>query len=478
MGVQPPAKTKRDSKMDQLEKQIRKLQTQFDELKRGNEADDEHDEACLPRVGRGGRSSRPQHGAKGRHVLEPESDDDEEVPIKLETMWATQAAKQKQALEISTGRKRKHDIDAPGLPDLDDDDLLVRPKNRRVEREAERVASRPAGSKRARLYCDSEEEDSPPSVPRKHHRGQPAYPASIDPSFRKPSTPKPKPVRLAPIFVPGSKKPLPKSQWATPPAKRAAGFTLPTSSKEIEGILAQKAKTPAASRRSARQSDRKASSKLSSRDQSEDKDSTSASEPSYVEVEPFDFKAVISYVEGSAKDIDTYFHSTDLADRMQGLWSQVKQLSKQWEDAAGTDWAWELQRQSGGRLCVSSKLAKQSTKWRAGDNGYYACNTCTSRARLCFTWAADEEGKFQEGFAIPIPKGDFLCLPVHPDDRSGVEVARGRELRYWLNESDDSESDSSGEDVGEGSSEFDGDKTESDFDHLSDSESSTSEDAS
>jgi hypothetical protein len=291
-------------------------------------------------------------------------------------------------------------------------------------------------------------------------------------------TPQAKPVRLAPIFVPGSKKPLPMPQWATPPAKRATGFALPTSSKEIEGILSRKVKIPAASRRSERQSNRKASSKLSSRDQSEDKDSGFASEPSYVEVEPFNFKAVISYVEGSGKDIDTYFHSTDLADRMQGLWSQVKQLSKQWEDAAGTDWAWELQRQSGGRLCVSSKLAKQSTKWPAGDNGYYACNTCTSRARLCFTWAADEEGKYQEGFAIPIPKGDFLCLPVHPDDRSCVEVAKGRELRYWLNERDESESDSSGEDVGEGSSEFDGYKTESDFDHLSDSESSTSEDAS
>jgi hypothetical protein len=71
------------------------------------------------------------------------------------------------------------------------------------------------------------------------------------------------------------------------------------------------------------------------------------------------------------------------------------------------------------------------------------------------------------------PKGEFWCLPVHPEDRRR-EVKKDREIRTWLNEEDDSESDSSGEDIVESSDEDDF-KVGSDFDQLSESESSSEE---
>lgn len=66
-------------------------------------------------------------------------------------------------------------------------------------------------------------------------------------------------------------------------------------------------------------------------------------------------------------------------------------------------------------------------------------------------------------------------MPVHPEDRRSGEVKKDREIRTWLNEEDNSESDSSGEDIGE-SSDDDEFKVGSDYDQLSESESSSEED--
>lgn len=97
---------------------------------------------------------------------------------------------------------------------------------------------------------------------------------------------------------------------------------------------------------------------------------------------------------------------------------------------------------------------------------------------LCFTWVEDEDAESDDDEGedgIPEPKGEFWCLPIHKDDRR-CEVKKDREIRTWLNEGDNSESDSSGEEIGE-SSEEDEFKVGSDFGELSRSESSSSEDS-
>jgi hypothetical protein len=202
---------------------------------------------------------------------------------------------------------------------------------------------------------------------------------------------------------------------------------------------------------------------------------TNSSEPNYAEIVPFEFKLVVSY----SGDGMEYHQSTDLEDEMKSFWSTLKRLRKGWEEAAGAEWAWELQKPSkarNGRLCVSTTLAKQSTRWREGDSGNYACSSCAMNASLCFTWVKDEdaEHEHEDEATIPNPKGEFWCLPVHPVD-SRCKAAKGREIRTWLNEGDNSESDSSGEDIGENSEEEEF-KVGSDYDQLSESESSSEED--
>lgn len=148
---------------------------------------------------------------------------------------------------------------------------------------------------------------------------------------------------------------------------------------------------------------------------------------------------------------------------MKTFWRVLGRQLTAWETAAGAEWAWELQkpqnsqqRNSDGsekRFCVSARVARQPTRWRTGDKGFYACRKCAMEGSLCFTWVREEDGDAvdvdvadQDG--ILSSKGEFWCLPVHPQDRR-CEVKKDREIRTWLNEGDNSESDSSGED-GEG----------------------------
>jgi hypothetical protein len=207
---------------------------------------------------------------------------------------------------------------------------------------------------------------------------------------------------------------------------------------------------------------------------SQDKATTSF-ERSYAEIVPFEFKLVVSYSD----DGMNYHHSTDLENDMKSFWSTLKRLRKGWEEAAGAEWAWELQKPSkarNGRLCVSTTLAKQSTRWREGDSGDYACRNCAMNASLCFTWVRDEDAEpdQEDEAVVPRPKGEFWCLPVHPVD-SRCKATKGREIRTWLNEGDNSESDSSGEEIGE-SSEEDDFKVESDLDQNFGSASSSEDD--
>jgi hypothetical protein len=474
MGVKAPAKKK--TLVNRFAEDLKRARSQLAELGYGDDdfiaTDDDEDESSADER-RGKESSKKKKKnhqkkkasapkAKGRYVLTPESDDDEVVPPKVEKLWATQAAKE--ALEASTGWKRKQGADASGLAEVDGDESPVRPQNRRTQREAERVAGRAKRPKRAHVYCDSEEEEeaeeeeaeeeAPPSTSNKNRKGPP--------------------------FVPLPKTPLPKPEWATPPKKRSTVFTLPTSSQKIDEILNTNTPTAAASAQPARNKKQQSSAHFDTKDPSTPEKST-PSKPAYDESEPFEFKLIVSHADQPGQEMEVYL-SSDLKDCMKAFWPLQRKQLEQWEDAAGTNWAWELQKtqKSRGhkdgkrRFCVSSKVAKRPTLWRRGDNGNYACRKCASNASLCFTWVSDEEAEADddEDAGIPMPKGEFWCLPVHPSDRR-CEVTEGREIRTWLNEGDNSESDSSGD--GDGvESDADEYKVESDFDPLV-SESSTSE---
>lgn len=200
---------------------------------------------------------------------------------------------------------------------------------------------------------------------------------------------------------------------------------------------------------------------------------TNSFKRSYAEILPFEFKLVVSYSDDGME----YHQSTDLENDMKSFWSKLKRLRKGWEEAAGAEWAWELQKPSkarNGRLCVSATLAKQSTRWREGDSGDYACQSCVMNASLCFTWVKDEDAEHdqEDEAAVPGPKGEFWCLPVHSND-SRCKATKGREIRTWLNEGNNSETDSSGEEIEE-SSEEDDFKVESDDDQSFGSWSSSS----
>jgi hypothetical protein len=414
MGVQPPPKKKdRASKISDLEKNLRNMQMQLDELRRGVEADDEHDEDCVPRGQRGRRSSKPQQGAKGRHVPHPEDDDDEEIPVKLEKELAAQPASD--GSETLTGRKRKQDVDVSG-PDESFSGDLIRPVNRRAEREADRVAVQPAAAKRARLYCDLQGIYKIPSEPTKDRTAQLTYQASIESSFHRPSTSEPKVRRPAPPFKPLPDKPLPTPQWATSSAQpETTKFKLPSSSPladpayasfvetyRIETFNTATASTTAAPNRSdqrnrnafievygrnpfnpaadpettvpniserqdqiaimetfrvkksnpsnvpaiaaPQRSDQQDRNVFQAREGSNVNLSASnvlppqqqPSDPSYAEIELFEFKLIVSHADRPGKKIE-YHNSSALKENMSAFWTMHDKQLERWEEAAGAN---------------------------------------------------------------------------------------------------------------------------------------------
>ena len=378
----------------------------------------------------------------------------------------SQAAKAGSATvpEPLAGLKRKRPLETSRLSDPADSDLIESVHGRR-QRKAAVDATQPTRSKQVRLDSDSDgdrDAAASSSAPRKKQAVGLARKGSIGSRLITSTLSQSKAARPPPAFKPASSKPLPRPQWTLPPSEPAKTFRLPTASLKPKD-------TPTAPGKE----QQKASSKVGP---SQEEHSTPP-EPRYAEIESFEFKLVVSY----SKDGTDYHKSTDLEGNMKTFWSRLKKQRKEWEDAAGAEWAWELQkgkgRVRGRRSCVSSKLAKRPTRWRKGDTGNYACRHCAMNTLLCFTWVEDEDPEHdgdEEEFVIPKPKGEFWCLPVHPDDRRCGEVKKDREIRTWLNEEDNSESDSSGEDIGESSDE-DEFKVGSDYDKLSESESSSEE---
>ena len=466
---------------------------EIDELKRAGRNDG--DDSCSD-TEYDAASSRPQRvsaqRASRRRRAPSESDDEEPIPeyesspilvvlfhfdaccpfsshselrIKVEEK-RTQAAKtaSETAPEPVAGMRRKRPSVFSPLSDLSRcNDWLARPITAREEREVARNGDQPTKSKRVRLESDLD--DSPTdydaaeasSTPREEGTASHAGKTSVRSRLTGAPPSKPKIARPAPMFKPASGKPLPTPQWTKPPGEPSKTFKLPTSSftlnaKHVEAATKQQ--------------------KGSAKTDSSKSNRPIPSKPSYAEIEPFEFKLLVSHSGGDVE----FYESTDLENNMISFWSRLRRLRKEWEDAAGAEWAWELQKPTkkrGRRYCVSRKLAKQATMWREGDAGFYACKHCEKSASLCFTWVEDENAEREDGDSgMPEPKGEFWCLPVHPGYRK-LEIKEGREIRTWLNEEDDSESDSPGE-IGESSDEDDF-KPGSDFSQCSQSESSSEE---
>lgn len=164
---------------------------------------------------------------------------------------------------------------------------------------------------------------------------------------------------------------------------------------------------------------------------------TPTQKQTYAEIRPFKFKFITSYDNAAKTSFDVY-DSSELTDWLADFWSRLKPQLDEWENLAGADWPWELQksRSSRKRFCVASKLARKPTRWREGDDGFFACQDCAGVGRACFTWVVggedgDEMEDDDDGFGAP--KGEFWCLPVHVDDRR-AEVREGKEMWIWVNE--------------------------------------------
>lgn len=108
----------------------------------------------------------------------------------------------------------------------------------------------------------------------------------------------------------------------------------------------------------------------------------------------------------------------DLSDECDELWEAIRVQVDQWEEARGECWKDEFEHaknRSGAPCCVTAKLNKIRTFWRAGAAGKYACRKCVEEGRPCFAWNGEE----------------FWLLPLHDGDRKWP-VKEGFEIRYWL----------------------------------------------
>lgn len=263
-----------------------------------------------------------------------------------------------------------------------------------------------------------------------------------------------------PAFKPLPKTSLPSPNWTQAKTKSQASsssssFSLPTPNHRANNLeshytstktahTSDKGPPPSAYGREATHPDGEDAASVPS-------DSANGTTPqrpqaTYAETNEFEFKFIVSYFNDPETEIN-FHHSTDLADKMTAFWSYLDRLVLEWEDAAGTDWAWDLQKAANRRkrYCVSSKLAQKRTIWRAGDSSYFACKACARGVKPCFTWVeGDDDGK-----------GKFWCLPVHPDDRR-CEVKKDKEIRTWINEAEGEESESESGSESDGERDWDG----------------------
>lgn len=267
-----------------------------------------------------------------------------------------------------------------------------------------------------------------------------------DEEYSRPTKKTKRQARPAPKFEPTPQKPLPTPRWTRPtspsmlPASRANTFRLPDASlmSRFQASKAGAKQTPASQHKStasesspghrgASQKDKSANVPHPSPAHNSDKKKSKSAVSSF-----FPFKFVVRY-DNSPKTSFDFHDSKDLQDDISDFWHRLSELVLTWESRAGAFWEWELakpSRKKGVRVCVSIALAKKRTKWRIGDDGFFACQDCASRALPCFTWVRndDEQGEDEE------EKGEFRCLPVHEEDRYIPEIVKGKEIRVWINE--------------------------------------------
>lgn len=149
------------------------------------------------------------------------------------------------------------------------------------------------------------------------------------------------------------------------------------------------------------------------------------------EITDFTFKMITEYTNRSKTDFSGY-QSLELESNMSDFWDILRPLVDTWENRAGAEWTFDIERATISkkcRVCVSSKLEKRTTVWREGDAGHFACKDCVSRGKPCFTWAGEDEG--------------YHCLPVHEADKR-KSVVFGREIWHWINEGDESGGEDNG----------------------------------
>lgn len=233
----------------------------------------------------------------------------------------------------------------------------------------------------------------------------------------------------APKFKPTPQRPLPTPLWTRPtsppvsPASRANTFRLPDANlmSRFQVIKAGAKQTPTSQRKStasepspghqsASQKDKSANVPHPSPAHKGDKKKSRSAVSSF-----FPFKFIVRYNNAPKTSLD-FHNSIDLQDDISDFWHRLSELILTWESRAGAFWEWELAKPSRKkclRVCVSSALAKKRTKWRVGDDGFFAFQDCASRALPCFTWVRNNDE--QEGEQDAEAKGEFWCLPVHEE---------------------------------------------------------------
>jgi len=105
------------------------------------------------------------------------------------------------------------------------------------------------------------------------------------------------------------------------------------------------------------------------------------------EIQDFNFKLITAYTNSNYTTFSGYQY-TELTDGMADFRAFLQPLRDTWENRAGTEWSFDIERATkngGRRYCVTSKLAKGPTVWREADEGFFACVDCVGIGRPCFT---------------------------------------------------------------------------------------------
>lgn len=136
----------------------------------------------------------------------------------------------------------------------------------------------------------------------------------------------------------------------------------------------------------------------------------------------FDFHLVTSY---DASGVAGGFTSQEMRADLEDLWKAISKVEDFWQEQKGTEWQDVFKFDSYSRMskpCITTRFTSgRRNSWREGCEGKYACRGCVARGQPCFT------------FTLTEGEGEIWLLPLHKEDRK-LEVEKGFEIRYWINE--------------------------------------------